>query len=224
MTVLRFRFSRPGLVLLTFSIVLLSGTHVRLQTLTSDTSARRSGAAVPAGSIDFTFEQIDRQTILALVNEHRGDTDVEWRRHVSDVIYEEAMAVGIDPLLVAAIVARESSFRNRVVSHAGAVGMMQLRPFVARDLARQNDLEWQGRETLHRPELNVRLGASYYRKLIDRFEGDALLALAAYHRGPTRLRRQLNRGTFAGSRYALGVLGLYEALDSRRADLLLDRG
>ena len=224
MTVLRFRFSRPGLVLLAFFVVLLSGTPARLRAVTSNPSVPLSGVAASEKPVDFTFEQIDRQTILVLIEEHRSDTDAEWRRRVSDVIYEEAMAVGIDPLLVAAIVARESSFRNRVVSHAGAVGLMQLRPFVARELAEQSDLEWKGRETLQRPELNVRLGASYYREMIDRFGGDALLALAAYHRGPTRLRRQLNRGTFAGSRYAQGVLGLYEALDARRYDLLLDRG
>jgi soluble lytic murein transglycosylase len=210
--VFRSRFSRPALVSLTLSVVLLSGPHAPLQDVTSEQS------------VDFSFEQIDRQTILALVHEHRGDTDAEWRRQVSDAIYEEAMGVGIDPLLVAAIVARESSFRNRVVSHAGAVGLMQLRPFVARELARQNDMEWQGRETLHCPELNVKLGASYYRELIQRFEGDALLALAAYHRGPTRLRRQLDRGTFSGSRYAQRVLELYEALSAGRDELLFREG
>jgi soluble lytic murein transglycosylase len=95
---------------------------------------------------------------------------------------------------------------------------------VAEDLARQHDLEWQGRETLHHPGLNVRLGAFYYRQLVHRFDGDALLALAAYHRGPTRLRRQLDRGTFAGSRYARRVMELYESLSAGRADLLLREG
>jgi len=224
MTVLRSRFSRPSLVLLTFFVVLLSGTHARLQDVTSDRPESLFGFASASESVDFSFEQVDRMTILALISEHRGDTDAEWRRQVSDAIYEEAMAAGIDPLLVAAIVARESSFRDHVVSHAGAVGLMQLRPFVARELARQNDLEWQGRETLHRPELNVKLGASYYRELIQRFEGDALLALAAYHRGPTRLKRQLDRGTFSGSRYAQRVLELYEILSAGRSDFLIHEG
>jgi len=215
MTVLRFRFRRPALVLLVFALVAVAGPHVRRQGVGTD----RSGEPV-----EFSFEQVDRQAIRTLIDEHRGDTDAQWRVQVSDAIYDEAMAVGIDPLLVAAIVARESSFRNRVVSHAGAVGLMQLRPFVAKDLAQQIDLEWQGRETLHRAHLNVRLGASYYRDLIDRFDGDALLALAAYHRGPTRLKRQLDRGTFSGSRYARRVLELYEALSAGRSDLLVRQG
>lgn len=212
---LRFRFRRPVLVLLIFVGILVSGPHVRWQATGADRSDE---------PFEFSFEQVDRQAIRTLIDEHRGDTDAEWRVQVSDAIYDESIAVGIDPLLVAAIVARESSFRERVVSHAGAVGLMQLRPFVARELARQSDLEWQGRETLHRPELNVRLGASYYRELIDRFDGDALLALAAYHRGPTRLRRQLDSGTFSGSRYARRVLELYEALSAGRNDLLVRLG
>lgn len=215
MTVLRFRFRRPVLVLLAFALVAVVGSHGGRDTVEANRSV---------GPVEFSFEQVDRQAIRTLIDEHRGDTDAPWRVHVSDAIYDEAMAVGIDPLLVAAIVARESSFRNRVVSHAGAVGLMQLRPFVARDLAQQNDLEWQGRETLHTAELNVRLGAAYYRELIQRFDGDALLALAAYHRGPTRLRRQLDRGTFSGSRYARRVLELYEALSEGRSDLLVREG
>jgi len=224
MTVLRSRFRRPALVLLTFVAMLVCGPHVRWQEFTSDGSGAESALAESGASIDFTFEQVDRQAILALIDEHRADTDTEWRVQVSDAIYDEAMAAGIDPLLVAAIVARESSFRIRVVSHAGAVGLMQLRPFVAKDLARQNDLEWHGRETLHHPELNVRLGASYYRQLVHRFDGDAQLALAAYHRGPTRLRRQLEHGTFTGSRYASRVMELYETLSAGRSDLLLRQG
>lgn len=215
MIVLRFRFRRPALVLLAFALVAVAQPHGRRHGVEADRSDE---------PVEFSFEQVDRQAIRTLIDEHRGDTDAQWRVQVSDAIYDEAMAVGIDPLLVAAIVARESSFRNRVVSHAGAVGLMQLRPFVARDLAEKSDLEWQGRETLHSPELNVRLGASYYRELIQRFDGDALLALAAYHRGPTRLRRQLNSGTFSGSRYARRVLELYEALSAGRGDLLLSQG
>lgn len=221
MTVFRTRFRRPAMVLFAFVAMLVAGPHVRWVDIDSDRTGAGHAPDDSSASIDFSFEQVDRQAILALIDEHRGDTEVEWRVNVSEAIYDEAMAVGIDPLLVAAIVARESSFRNRVISHAGAVGLMQLRPFVAKDLARQHNLEWHGHETLHHPELNVRLGASYYRQLVHRFDGDAQLALAAYHRGPTRLRRQLDRGTFAGSRYASRVMELYEALSAGRSDLLL---
>ena len=64
---------------------------------------------------------------------------------------------------------------------------MQLRPFVAKDLAQRNSIEWHGRATLNSPETNVRLGILYYKELIDRFNGDERLALAAYNMGPTRV-------------------------------------
>lgn len=212
---LRIRFTRSTMMLLAFGLMLAAGSHDHGQ----------AAFAEPVEQpIDFSFEPVDRQAILALVDEHRRDADATWREQVCDAIYDESIAAGIDPLLVAAIVARESSFRSRVVSHAGAVGLMQLRPFVARAVAKQYDLEWQGNDTLHRDELNVRLGVAYYRELVERFDGDAVLALAAYHRGPTRLQRQLERGTFSGSRYATRVLELYATLSAGRAEFLTRQG
>ena len=169
-------------------------------------------------------ERVEIEVLHGLVGEYCGSADPTWRSHLVEVIHREATTAGIDPLLVAAIVARESSFRARVVSRAGAVGLMQLRPFVARDVARRVQLEWRDDETLRRPESNVRLGVTYYRELVQRFDGDPHLALAAYHRGPTRLERELRSGAFGGSGYASRVLRLYGELDAGRRDRLAPRG
>jgi len=166
------------------------------------------------------FARVEREMLRDLVLEHRRSAPLESREHLARVIQQEATSAGVDPLLVAAIVARESSFRSHAVSRVGAVGLMQLRPFVARDLAQRANLDWREGETLRRPRANVRLGVAYYRELIERFDGDASLALAAYHRGPTRVAGELKRGEFAGSRYARGVLELYGELDARRRSLL----
>ena len=167
--------------------------------------------------------RVEREMLRALVRQHRRAADESWRDRLVDAIHDEATIAGVDPLLVGAIVARESSFRSLAVSRAGAVGLMQLRPWVARDLARRTELEWREGETLWQPESNVRLGVSYYRELVRRFGGDSKLALAAYHRGPTRLARELRAGSFAESRYAQSVLALYRELDTRR-ERLLGRG
>ena len=158
-----------------------------------------------------------REVILDVIREHRRTTDDSWRRRLADAIYDEAVAADVDPLMVASIVAKESSFRSRVVSHAGAVGLMQLRPWVAEDMAERARIEWNGLETLHAPDLNVRLGILYYQELVDDFDGDPHLALAAYNNGPSRLRRQLRSGSFAGSDYAERVLSYYQELKSRRS-------
>jgi soluble lytic murein transglycosylase-like protein len=169
-------------------------------------------------------ERIERETILDLVRRHRRFDTECWQRHLTEVIHTESRAAGLDPLLVAAIVARESSFRSRAESTAGARGLMQVRPFVGYDVAVRHDVAWRGIETLHEPRLNVRLGATYYRELVSRFE-DAGLALAAYHRGPTRLSRQLTAGSFGDSLYARRVLELYASLDRERQHRLVrERG
>jgi len=159
---------------------------------------------------------VERALILDLVRAHRRRADDATRRRLTDALWHESRRAGVDPLMVAAIVAHESSFANRAVSRAGAVGLMQLRPFVARDVARRRGIEWAGHQALREPELNVRLGILYYQELLDRFDGDAELALAAYNAGPTRVRRMVRNGDYRGSSYARRVLATYEALARMR--------
>jgi len=156
------------------------------------------------------------RAIRSLVKEHRTAAAGK----LAGVIHQEAMAAGIDPLMVAAIVAKESSFRTTVVSRSGAVGLMQLRPFVAQDIAERIDLEWSGTTMLHQPKSNLRLGIRYYSELVERFDGDVHLALVAYNRGPTRLSRQLRSGATITSRYADRILGLYQDLEEQRLTIL----
>lgn len=158
----------------------------------------------------------DRETILAMIRDHRRASDEGWLNELASAIYAESVEAELDPLFVATIVAKESSFRSRVVSRAGAVGLMQIRPFVGRDVARRLGIEWNGIETLHQPHTNVRLGISYYKHLVERFEGNVIRALSAYNFGPSRVARQVRRGTFTGSHYANSILSLYDRLKNAR--------
>jgi soluble lytic murein transglycosylase-like protein len=154
-----------------------------------------------------------RSAILTLAEKYNAPGGPERLRLLADTIYQESLNQNLDPLLVAAMISMESSFRPSVVSDAGAVGLMQLRPFVAKDVAERNDLLWSGEITLVEPHHNVRLGVRYYRELVDRFQGDERLALIAYNRGPTRLRSQMRLvGDTVASRYAENVLRLYYQL------------
>ena len=159
----------------------------------------------------------DRETILRVVRQHRRSSSDAWCARLADAVYEEARRADVDPLLVASIVARESSFRSRVVSHAGAVGLMQIRPFVAEDVATSHALDWSGVEMLHDPSINVRLGVSYYKQLLARFGGDERMALTAYNVGPTRVSLAVQSGTFRANRYAREVLDLFEKLQTARS-------
>ena len=159
----------------------------------------------------------DREAIAELIAVYQRRADEAWKQQLADAIYRESVAVSLDPLIVASIIATESSFRSQAVSHKGAIGLMQLRPFVAKQVARQSEIEWNGVETLYAPDDNVRLGVLYYRELLQRFDGDHAVALTAYNYGPTRVRRQLSAGTYGGSDYAMGVLELYETMSRKRS-------
>lgn len=156
-------------------------------------------------------------SIESIVRSHRPTAEDAWVRALTEAVYFESLAANADPLMIASIVASESSFQSRVVSHVGAVGLMQLRPFVARDVAERRQVAWNGMETLYAPDVNVRLGVLYFNELVERFDGDVRTALTAYNYGPTRVSRMIRAGTYDGSRYADAILERYERLRLLRA-------
>ena len=106
-------------------------------------------------------------------------------------VIEAAEEFRLDPLLVAAIVHHESRFRPEARSAAGAVGLMQLMPATADEVAGKLGLDGWTEARLEDPEVNLRLGCAYLRELLDRFDGDEQAALAAYNAGRGNVVRWL---------------------------------
>lgn len=96
-------------------------------------------------------------------------------QHLASAIEEAARRHGVDPRLVAAVARRESAWNANAVSRTGACGIMQLMPATARYLGVTNVFD--ARE-------NIFGGARYLRTLLDAFDGDLDLTLAAYNAGP----------------------------------------
>ncbi len=121
-----------------------------------------------------------------------GAVPLEARRayyplvHVA-VVEEEAARAALPAALVFGLIRQESVFTPDVKSRAGAVGLMQLMPRTGRQLGRHE--KRAGRPNLSDPAVNVRLGVTYLRQMLDAFGGDAVVALAAYNAGPGRARR-----------------------------------
>jgi soluble lytic murein transglycosylase-like protein len=94
-------------------------------------------------------------------------------------ILRAAQTYKVDAALIRAIIFAESNYNPQAVSRAGARGLMQLMPTTAR---------WLGVEDPFDPELNIDGGVRYFKRLLDRFDGDVELALAAYNAGSRYVR------------------------------------
>ncbi|HXO18422.1 MAG TPA: lytic transglycosylase domain-containing protein [Thermoanaerobaculia bacterium] len=107
----------------------------------------------------------------------------------------------LDPKLVRAVIQVESGYNARALSRAGAMGLMQLMPDTAAELAVANPYD---------PEQNLRGGTTYLRRMIDRFAGRLEFAVAAYNAGPEAVVRHGGVPPYPDTRdYVRRVLGLY---------------
>lgn len=101
-----------------------------------------------------------------------------------ELIREQSREKGLDPALVAAVIYAESRFRDNQESSAGAMGLMQVTPETASDIARESGADTFETGDLHTPEVNVRYGTWRLRDMLRRFDGDVALAAAGYNAGP----------------------------------------
>jgi soluble lytic murein transglycosylase len=106
----------------------------------------------------------------------------------ADSVRSAARAAGLDPYFVAAVIREESSYDPRARSGVGAMGLMQLMPDTARDVAQDLGRPLAEISALWEPPVNIALGSRYLARLRARFQ-DPLLAVAAYNAGPHRVQR-----------------------------------
>jgi soluble lytic murein transglycosylase len=135
-------------------------------------AALGAGAAVGISRID--FERAIREVTLPL-------------RH-DDIIRQQASDKDLDPSLIAAVIYAESRFRNQE-SEAGALGLMQITPETAHDIARLSGGTQFVTGDLSDADINIRYGSFYLSYLLGRYDGNEVAALAAYHAGPGNVDR-----------------------------------
>ena len=136
-------------------------------------------------------------------------------RH-EDVIRQQSRDKNLDPALVAAVIYRESKFRD-VTSSAGAKGLMQILPSTAQFIAhRSGGTQFEVRD-LADPQINISYGSWYLRYLLDRYDGNEVAAVAAYNAGHERV------DDWGGGRLTLDDIRFAETEDYAR-DVMDKRG
>jgi soluble lytic murein transglycosylase len=106
-------------------------------------------------------------------------------RH-DDIIRQQAAEKDLDAALVAAVIYEESRFRDQT-SNAGARGLMQITPDTADYIARRSGGTRFVQDDLATPQINIAYGTWFLRYLIDHYEGNETLAVAAYNAGITNV-------------------------------------
>ncbi len=164
----------------------------------------RSELALKSAEIRDLRSEVELKTVeverLERIQKYSGEFRIP--ADLATLIYDIALAEGVNPDVAFNLVRVESGFRRTAVSSAGAIGYTQIRPRTARWLdpsVRTKDL--------FKPATNLHLGFRYFRYLLDEYNGDTRLALLAYNRGPGKVGDLLTMGIDPSNGYAKKVLG-----------------
>lgn len=157
----------------------------------------------PTVKLSLAGKMVERQqymTAIRLVNDAM-ESDPNLRREqfvklgfpeVFASLYQvEADRYGIQAVLLRSLTRQESAFNLQAVSTSNAMGLMQMIPPTAQEIAKKLGLKVELPEDMFRPEVNIPMGSFYVAQMLDQFENNVPFALAAYNAGPHRLKTWL---------------------------------
>lgn len=116
-----------------------------------------------------------------------------YKTEYKEYIEKYSNEYNVDPLLIYAIIKAESNFNVGATSYKGACGLMQLMDNTAKEVAKNEVMEYESGNTLYNAEKNIKIGIIYYADLIKQFENDNV-ALAAYNAGSGNVTNWIKDG------------------------------
>jgi soluble lytic murein transglycosylase-like protein len=165
---------------------------------------------------DLVPQEVPSLGFARVVLEHkaRRKLDPEQRERVARILASAEREYGISVIHALAIIELESGFDPAARGPAGSIGLMQLQPATAREVAKRYGFHWTSDRTLLDPEQNARLGLAYLAELRRKFDTTEK-AVAAYNIGPANLRRLLARRALRPGPY---LTKFYAHVDALRED------
>lgn len=130
---------------------------------------------------------------IAIRSGSGGANGLAYPRGMQELVSSYAKKYGADEHLIYSIIREESLFQPEVVSRAGAIGLMQIMPATGKAVARKERVKRYRTSFLYSPEVNIRLGVSYFTSLLEDFDGTAPYALAGYNGGPHNVTRWIGK-------------------------------
>jgi Rod binding domain-containing protein len=167
---------------------------------------------VPFNENSMPYSSVKKNFISDKVSHAYLGTNLTQRiSYYQPIIQEAADKYNVDPDLIAAVIAQESAGQSNEVSSKGAIGLMQLMEDTAQDM---------GVHDIKNPRDNILGGTKYLNQMLDRFDGDLTLALAAYNAGPSAVAKYNGVPPYKETQdYVKKVRAYYEAFKANKQDL-----
>lgn len=143
-----------------------------------------------AAQLAYEWKWHDRAIITLMQADYWDDLEKRFPLAYRELVTTHAKQQHIEPAWTFAIIRQESAFTEDARSQAGALGLMQLMPTTARKLAHSLRLRFSRNDLLD-AGTNVKLGVNYLRKVAEKFNGNKVLATAAYNAGDHRVTKWL---------------------------------
>lgn len=151
--------------------------------------------------------------LLTLAADTKWQGKSQWKQKTVPYqaeVQAAAQATQLDPALIHAVIATESGYNPKALSRRGAYGLMQVLPATAQTMTSIPVKQWSVRQ-------QILWGSHYLRRLLNMFEGNITLALAAYNAGPQAVKTYQHAvPPFTETRqYVPKVLGYYQTFKTR---------
>ena len=149
------------------------GVNGKANEIQSFDKVLQSSASVKFG--DLLRKPIKKVDASIYTAQARGSKALTPREKIQNIVSKMSQKHGVDEKLVNAVIKQESGYNPNAKSKVGALGLMQLMPSTANGLGVTNPMD---------PEQNVEGGVKYLKSMLNKYNGNVILALAAYNAGP----------------------------------------